>query len=255
MKSFLERINKKLFFKKAAFQIVFPHVPKCAGNAVISSLRSAAFKGKLDITFDPFDGAACNLLADSKSLPWWSPAETIFAYKAISGNSNILTGHAPFYEQTRIKLPTQKQLITVLRNPVERWISNYVYDSYKPIELGGSISSIDEYINSGAAILGGNYYPVFFASANLHNISASDVEHSIKFLKSFDLVGCTEKISVFYKGLGEICSVQIDSLEVNTSPKPGLADEIRNDVSIMGKIKKLCANDIRVYEEVMSFWA
>jgi hypothetical protein len=44
-------------------------------------------------------------------------------------------------------------------------------------------------------------------------------------------------------------------MEVNTTPKPGLSDEIKNDGSIITKIKKLCENDIRVYEEVMLFWS
>jgi hypothetical protein len=255
MKNLLKKINRKLFFKRATFQIVFPHVPKCAGNSVISSLRLAALKGKVDISFDPYDGTVCNLVGLSKSLPWWDAAEMVFAYKAITLNANILMGHAPFYQRSKLHLPSKIKIVTVLRNPIDRWISNYIYDSHKPKELGGCKINIDEYLNSGAAILGGNYYSVFFASANLQNITSSDIEQSIKFLKTFDLVGCTENIKAFYSKFSEICSMKIDPHEVNTSPKPGLAEEIRHDVSIMGKIKKLCANDIRVYEEVMSFWA
>lgn len=255
MKSLIEKISRKLFFTKASFQVIFPHVPKCAGNAVIKSIQQAAERSRINISFDLFDGSACNLLASSKSLPWWEAAETVFAYKAISGNGNILTGHAPFYEQTKKQLSVDKKIVTVLRNPVDRWISNYIYDCYKPQKLGGRFVEIGEYLSSGAAILGGNYYTVFFSNGNSEDITSHDVEQSIRFLKKFDAVGCTEDMSRFNKLLGEICSMEISSMEVNTTPKPGLSDEIKNDESIITKIKKLCENDIRVYEEVMLFWS
>jgi len=161
MKSTPKKISRKLFFTKAPFQVIFPHVPKCAGNAVIKSIQAAADRNRINIAFDLFDGSACNLLASSKSLPWWEAAETVFAYKAIAGNANILTGHAPFYEQTKNQISADKKIVTVLRNPVDRWISNYIYDCFKPQKLGGCFVEISEYLSSGAAILGGNYYTVF----------------------------------------------------------------------------------------------
>lgn len=255
MKSVIEKISRKLFFTKASFQVIFPHVPKCAGNAVIKSIQQAAERSRINISFDLFDGSACNLLASSKSLTWWEAAETVFAYKAISGNGNILTGHAPFYEQTKKQISVDKKIVTVLRNPVDRWISNYIYDCYKPQKLGGRFVEIGEYLSSGAAVLGGNYYTVFFSNGNLASITSSDVEQSIRFLKKFDSVGCTEDMARFNKLLGDICSMEISSIEVNSSPKPGLADEIKCDGSAMRKIKKLCENDIRVYKEVMEFWS
>jgi hypothetical protein len=255
MKNVIEKISRKLFFTKASFQVIFPHVPKCAGNAVIKSIQAAADRNRINISFDLFDGAACNLLASSKSVAWWQTADIVFAYKSIAGNANILTGHAPFYEQTKNQISADKKIVTVLRNPVDRWISNYIYDSYKPQKLGGRFVEIGEYLSSGAAILGGNYYTVFFSNGNLDGISPQDVEQSIRFLKKFDAVGCTERMLRFNKLLGEICSMQINSLEVNTSPKPGLADEIKSNKPTMSKIRKLCENDIRVYEEVMAFWS
>lgn len=255
MKNIFRKINKKLFFKKATFQVIFPHVPKCAGNAVITSIESAADRNRINISFEPFDGSACNLIAAGKSLPWWKSAETVFAYKAIAGNANILTGHAPFYEYTKKQISEYKKVVTVLRNPVDRWISNYIYDCYKPQALGGRFVEIGEYLRSAAAILGGNYYTVFFSNGELQSIAKNDVEQSIRFLKKFDAVGCTEEMARFNKLLREICSMEIFSMEVNTSPKPGLADEMKNNESIMREIKKLCENDIRVYEEVMAFWS
>ncbi len=149
-------------------QIVFIHIPKCGGSSVEQFLLSKGEK-----------------LALYNSNPW---------KKSVFVNGHTLQ-HCTYRElESRDLIKKNFQIFTIIRNPIDRTISEYFYiQAYRP-DLLKYFKTFDEFLN----VFLSKYNTTLFDN---HNISSFDflinkegkIDEKIKIFQFFE----TEKIEEF----------------------------------------------------------
>jgi hypothetical protein len=142
--------------------------------------------------------------------------------------------------------------VTILRNPVERWISEYVYNTYKKEEWMKNLLPIEEYLESEAAILSGTTFLRYFSNIPSGYVGKVDryVKETIANLERFSIVGDINNLDGWCKSFKARFDRKITIKRENASPNQKIADDIRSNDSLMNKITKLCEPDLAVYEKL-----
>lgn len=132
--------GKRLFFEKTdpkESKLIYVHVPKCGGTSLIVALKQAYRNARFQ-SFDyiPTYHAARSTRNSWQSLEWletWFRIRAFFLHKYILQNHEFIYGHMPLSKAALAAgVERQYQFFTILRDPVERFISNYVYDKVGP---------------------------------------------------------------------------------------------------------------------------
>jgi len=112
--------------------LTFIHLPKCAGTSLRRALaRCYRVPTSRRIENVPLNqviraalsGPRVNFNLEER-LQVWDTAERIGLYAMLSG-APLVMGHLPFNRHRYKAVLHKRKFITVLRDPVERWISNY----------------------------------------------------------------------------------------------------------------------------------
>jgi len=113
------------------------HIPKCAGSALYRSIRECLDISGLTLdetilrtalhasTPDEIAAGMKNLCAE-----WFPQSVALFAYH-IAQDVTLLRAHLPVSRRLLDEQLTSRTFVTVLRDPVERWISNYRFDKVR----------------------------------------------------------------------------------------------------------------------------
>jgi len=142
------RLNASLLGK--AKRIFFCHVPKCAGTSLSRAIARQAYPAYQAVLIPNF----------SVRLEAAKDASTIFALPKVEARQIILcyhlaldrykfgTGHV--YCRPKLVDAYRKKwhFVTILRNPVDRWISEYAYNTFKASNWAKNELSLEDYIQS-----------------------------------------------------------------------------------------------------------
>lgn len=138
MKQFLKKLAGKEKKGQDLPNLCFVHLPKCGGQSLVSSLKSlykdcsfqstdmgAAIEA-FESTYGPFEG-----ISRSRELEWNRYRQSLLMLYLGTG-IKLVYGHHPCGKEVLDRFSGSYRFITVLRDPVSRFISNYVYDRVGP---------------------------------------------------------------------------------------------------------------------------
>jgi hypothetical protein len=117
--------------------LVFLHVPKCGGTAVEKAIQWYSIRHSARLDVEALRHAV--RLPCHSSIPGgmtltskdcFPHAVAIVAYHLFRGDDYV-HGHFPVSRSILDRFGTTHQFMTVLRDPVERWISNYRFDKVR----------------------------------------------------------------------------------------------------------------------------
>lgn len=253
MQNHFKKIRNYFGVGKSNVRLIFPHVPKCGGTSVIQALKKGAKEAGKLLDIDHLNASICDRLAQGNVVDWLNISLDVFSYKCLLSKSNLIVGHAPLPKSTREDINSTTKVVTLLREPVDRWISNYVYDRYKISGTGSHDLRIEDYIESEKGKINGQYYAHFFASKN-HQSPDRLIKEAISNLSSFDLVGFTSEMNSFFVELENLIDFPVELEKINTSPKPEASEFIRSNQSLMKKINSICEIDIQIYQQCQEVW-
>lgn len=179
--------------------------------------------------------------------------ENVLAYVLAEGKHKFVVGHVRCRPQLTEAFRRDWHFITVLRDPVERWISNYVYDRYKTTDWAATELPIEEYVDSETGRLSGMTYLLYFSNAPA-DPSISDCERYIDEaeanLQTFDLVGRTDNLTQFAAAFGDVFGKPLVMGMKNRTPNQQVKVEIRGDAALMERIREVCRPDIELYSRL-----
>jgi len=144
--------------------------------------------------------------------------------------------------------------VTVLRNPIDRWISEYVYSTYKTISWDRNKLPIDSYIRSLKGLELGRRYLDYFSDYS-EALDPADLSHyvaqAVDTLSCFRVVGALEMMPAWKDAVQTELGIQIYLPTLNRSPCPEEQEQIYSDRKLMEKIVKLCEYDMKIYEQAL----
>lgn len=230
-------------------KIFFLHIPKCGGTSVDAAIMEAyAWKTSLHL-----DSAASRKAAMAQNRDLMLYRNNLLPYFMEQSGLRYISGHFVFDSDLYTQYSPQWQYITFLRNPVQKYISQYFYNLQKPDkEHFGIEETIENFIESAEGIrLGQDMVQKITGSAKVTSPGSTgrqaQVELAIHNIEKFRLVGILEDVRKFETDFKNKFGASIRIKKKNSNKKK---DETQVSPSTRKKIEKICEPDTILYKHV-----
>lgn len=239
--------------------VFIPHVPKCGGTSIKNALAEAyGLRAGIQIdlrgnihhdAFSMLDPFASKKAADQLGVPLHVHREHVLLHLMGLPNRKLISGHFHFSEAAYREYYSRYTFVTLIRDPVERWYSQYFYNRDKKGTHFAVEDALEEYVCSPTGRSTGSSIAQYFAGSDCG--AERIVECAITNLGRFDVVGVLEELNVFKRELKHALGANINIPIRNTSPTP--ADQKRREITpeIHRKVVELCKPDREVYDYVV----
>ena len=223
-------------------KIIFFHIPKTAGTALVSGLHNALFDIKNP--FRRYHFSVCPRASLSENWEQtFSDRITIAKYGIRLKGVSLVTGHIPFFRiDEASENHEQWRSLTVFRDPVKRFISEYYYNKRKVSSHLKINTNLDDYLASESAILAGQTYLRWFSPE-------ADLEVAKINIQQINIIGFQESLGKLNEKLIRDYNLRIRLKKINKRPRK-LEKEKDAEISDsqMNRIRELCKKDIKLYE-------
>lgn len=233
-------------------RIFYCHVPKCAGASISRTIRKQVFAGRKRSTFG-IDLRASQEAARLFSMEMMEAREVVLAYHLSIARNRFGSGHVYCRPHLVDRFMNEWHFVTLLRNPVDRWISEYVYNTYKDVDWAKNTLEFDAYLASETAQSTATSFLRYFSSIPSGHAGSVEafVDEAVANLERFSVIGVVENLDQWRDSFETRFGRDLSIPRVNTSPDLGAADEIRSNDSLMKTIRELCEPDLRIYRRIL----
>lgn len=253
--------SSNLFHKPLQNKIFFLHFFKCGGTSIARSIKSCYLDFKLGMNRRIFhlnggaaknatqkiiDGAELLEQIDDKYLSW-KLREYLLLYHMSQEQTQYIAGHFRFSETAYQNFADKYAFITVLRDPVERFISSYFYKRYKTGKLE---LEFDEYLDSENCLGDGSLYVQ--SLCGLEHLEDGTSDRAIALAKTnlhkFKIIGLLEYQAQFLNQFEEQFGRRLRIAVSNKSPKSEAFKKSIVTPEMREKIAEICQPDAEIYQ-------
>lgn len=232
-------------------RFVFHHVPKCGGTSVGRALRMRYIVSQATVTpessfraFEAFTGREDReqMLIDVLDL-----REQMLLYNMFE-DVHGLSLHVRFSNIAYERFRETYKFVTILREPVARFISHYHWSHGKPDAHARIEEDFTAFLETERAKrLGATYVEYFGGLPKDADItSEAAVAAAIENLGKFDVVGDLAALGGFESDIRKSLRVRVRIGHENARKKSGGRKEL-DDPEMRARIEALCAPDIAVW--------
>lgn len=232
-------------------KIIFIHPPKCGGTSVEKLLQQAFGVGE---ELSPF---ASREAANKLNISMQSLREILLAYQIYRSDKPLILGHYWYSERLLKGKADDFDLITILRNPRDRLLSQYYYNRHKKKQSHFGIKiELERWLEEPNAAFHANIYTHIFSGTHepikeMQNKNFPDpqnTDRAIQNLKNFVIVGIIEKQKEFEEKINLTYGIKSHLSRERPSPKADYLPFEAQPKNIQNKIDTLCAEDMRLYD-------
>jgi hypothetical protein len=244
-------------------KIFFLHIPKCGGVSVGQAIAVKYLSLNLRN-----DSGVINLNAPvsrqvveateglhyphdtDDDYPLLNFREKLLLYFMAQPNSRFISGHFLFSKIAYQKHGGKFSFVTILRDPVKRWISSYFYNIFKASDHMKVNDEIDARLESHFGISQGYELVKFLGGANKEGdyTSPKAIDRATENLKRFEVVGFLENLSDFTEKFYARFHVKLQIAKKNQNPAPIQYQKSIITHELLERITDVCQPDIQVYE-------
>lgn len=253
-----------LFRESPKERIFYLHIPKCGGTSLNNALQACFLNWSLSDTSNMFnlDSSASwetmeknhglNLLPNVvNDYPVMQFRQEVLTYYMCQKHIDYISGHFLFSSHLYNYFSSKYSFITILRNPIKRWISSYFYNKnrqpskYRKLDNVG----IEDYLSSDYGKSQGFEYSKFLGGADQQGefMTMESVSKAKENLSKFRLVGFLEDmenfVDGFYKHFGR--QLKIGYMNQKSSSEAEEITLIEN--KYYEKIYSICKYDLEIY--------
>lgn len=233
--------------------ICFVHIPKCGGT----SIRSGMKRSWLNLVINrktSLDHPASALAAESYGKDILTYREELLRYFLFGNSSKYVFGHFKCTDETRRLFQENWYFITLLRDPVKRWLSHYYFDRYRTrnVHYNTSDLPIDRYLASKEGLQNARIYARHFSNYKIgEEITSQHVSDAVENILGFDVYGILENLESFAKNYKSKTGVSLKIKNKNKNPKKNYVREsISNE--LQQRVVELCQYDLQIYNQIKS---
>jgi hypothetical protein len=232
--------------------LVFMHIPKCGGTSVLAALLSRCNDGSAAIVSAAGSYEASRLIYQTDEEDpekMWDRClllrEHLLTYFMTVG-CELISGHFAFSARAKAAYP-RYQWMTMLRHPIDRWISNYLYNRHKTNSAHLRITqSAEEFVDTPRAHMWGSLYVRYLSgrSDTSHPASAGAVNLAKAHLRQFNLVGILEQPQTLGTSAVRVLGGPVTLSRLNQRPADARDIALEH---LRPKLERICAPDLELY--------
>lgn len=134
-------------------KIIYHHIPKCAGMSLVMGLAISYYPltllryGKKGFT-GRLNARAAHDTAAALDKDDYSLRRELLYYQCAWGDAPFISGHYPFCPKVYADFKNEWDFVTVIRDPVARWYSEYYWNRYKDHDYKATDKDIEGYFAS-----------------------------------------------------------------------------------------------------------
>ena len=254
----LGRTRRTLPWSAPRRRSVFFHMPKCGGTSLSEAMYATI---PLDERIGVLDAVSTRRAAAMRRFGVDDPAichedretgQSVFDLREtlllqhMAWDTMLIHGHVLWSERAEAHFGDTYAYVTVLRNPVDRTLSNFRMAQRTGLHEG----DFDAYLGGPIARRQARVYLRYLAGRNdipEENASGA-VEASKTRLEKFALIGFLDDLPTFVGRYAETFGVRLRMARLNTAPE----DRLEVTPSQMSRLEALCAPDIEIYRHALA---
>lgn len=233
------------------------HVPKCAGSSLWKAVydRTYSLTEKTIARKFLLDVYACQTASEVERADYPQLATALASYHLADRQHVFVKGHFHCPPPMVTQFSDDWNFLTILREPISRFVSAFVYDTYKNKTIFRNTLGIEEFLDSQRGYYEGKIYMYHFSNY-FRNPERSDSAVACAKAEAFDtlsrfrLTGVVEDMAGWLAGFERAFGRRPIVATVNASPRPEAAERIFGDKGLMRRIEALCETDLEIYDRV-----
>ena len=235
-------------------RIFFFHIAKCGGTSIGQAIESAYKPWRNDGSRTVFrlDEDAARFAEEHARGTGTDVRRDLLNYALSLPTARCAIGHFHFSTPAFERYAETWRFVTVLRNPVERWLSHYSYNRDVSSRFGIKASPEEFVETEAAAAFGRAFIDEVTGDIEKGGLSLGKLtEIALARYDRFALVGCIEDTAGFARRFHEFFGHHLDIKRLNiTQPtKRVTAEALGTD--LLKRIERLCEPDLHVYERLL----
>lgn len=237
-------------------RFVFHHVPKCGGTSVGRALRKRYLLSQTTVTpeasFRAFEAFTRRTDRDQMLIDVLDLREQMLLYHMFEDVRGISL-HVRFSQAAWELFSDRYKFVTMLREPVARFISHYNWSFDKPYAHAWIEEEFDAFLETERARRLGATFVEYYCGLPKETDICSDVAiaAAIENLQKFSVIGDLAKIKYFESDIHEALGVRV---KVRHENRAGDGRKFVAAASLpkktMARVRALCAPDLAVWESV-----
>lgn len=236
-------------------RVVFHHVPKCGGTSVGRALRKRYLLSQATVkpeqsfrAFEVYSGRSDReqMLLDVTAL------RVQMMLYLMADDVRCVSLHVPYAPQAREAYGDRYKFITILRDPVARFISQYQWSYARDGAHARIEEPLDAFLETPRARKVGAIYGEFFAGLPLGAdfTNAEAVERAIANLQAFDVVGRLDDLPGFTGALRQKLGLTVKVGHENRKGQVRKTTKLDITPAQHARITEICAPDIAIWNAV-----